>query len=405
MRIYLGGKMNNETHLPILYGLSSKGKLQQWQVKVQELSDGTANLIRESGYVNGKIKQNIKRVKKGVNIGKSNETTPLQQAINMAHSELDSKRNSNYELNIDPNDYVPRLVLPQLASKVKNGKIKFPCDMQPKLNGICCIARKYKTIPSFKKYTSEYISWALNNKRLLNLSEEIEEGICYHSRGGQLFHTLEHLTKPLFEILSFNEMVHGELYNHDWSLQKIGSYTKDLKKDAHKLEYWIYDYPNTNFKWRDRLTILREKITDSYLPTIKLVPTVVVRSYEEAKEWHDVWVAHGYEGGMLRNHDGFYIFEYNSKDLEKVKEFEDAEFEIIGGKEGTGNDEGCVVFRCVTPEGIEFDVRPKGTVERRRIMFENLHSYIGESLTVRFAEYSDDKVPLQPVGIAIRNYE
>jgi DNA ligase-1 len=398
--------MNRIAEQPMLFGISSTGKVQKWKVKVEELDDKTAFLIRESGQLAGKIRENIKHVKKGKNIGKSNETTPFQQACNMAISEFNTKRDSNYEYKIDINDYVPRLVLPQLAKGVKKGKIKFPCYMQPKLNGVCCIARKFCSEPSLKQYSQEYITWAIHNGLLHPVNEDMEEGICYHSRGGHLFHTLEHFTDTLFDILDFNEMVHGELYNHDWSLQKIGSYTKDLKPDAHKLEFWIYDYPtNKKINQKERMHILLDKIDPSLFPTIRLVPSIIVGSYKAAKILHDKWVSEGFEGGMLRNKDGHYMFEYNSKDLEKVKEFQDAEFEIVGGKEGTGTDEGCMVFKCITEGGIEFDVRPKGTVEKRKEMYINKEIYIGQPLTVKFSEYSDDMVPQQPVGLLLRDYE
>jgi DNA ligase-1 len=142
---------------------------------------------------------------------------------------------------------------------------------------------------------------------------------------------------------------------------------------------------------------------------IKLTPTQLVYSYEEAKKFHDQCVADGFEGAMLKNVDGLYMFQYNSSDVEKMKEFEDDEFEIIGGKEGTGTDEGCVIYRCKTKDGKEFDARPRGSVEDRQQMFKDLPNDIGKMLTVRFAEYSDDGIPQHPVGIpeaeAVRDYE
>ncbi len=142
---------------------------------------------------------------------------------------------------------------------------------------------------------------------------------------------------------------------------------------------------------------------------VKLTPTISVSSYEEAKTQHDKWVEMGFEGGMLKNKNGIYMFQYNSNDIEKVKEFEDEEFEIVGGKEGVGTDTGCVIYRCKTDEGKEFDARPRGTVEDRQQMFLDLPNDIGKKLTVRFAEWSDDMIPQQPVGVpeaeAVRDYE
>ena len=85
------------------------------------------------------------------------------------------------------------------------------------------------------------------------------------------------------------------------------------------------------------------------------------------------------------------------------------EFEIIGGKEGTGTDEGCIIYRLITETGHEFDARPRGTVADRKQMLINLPNDIGKKLTVRFAEWSDEGIPLQPVGVpegeAVRDYE
>jgi hypothetical protein len=99
------------------------------------------------------------------------------------------------------------------------------------------------------------------------------------------------------------------------------------------------------------------------------------------------------------------MFEFNSKDIEKMKSFQDDEFKIIDGKQGTGLDSGCVIYKCITKEGETFDVRPRGTVEERQEMYQNLPNDIGKMLTVRFPEYSDKLVPLQPVGIVVRDYE
>jgi len=404
--------MNSVRKFPTIYALSSTGKVKEWTAEVFSNTDGTAVIQRSYGQVGKKITVNKKTVKKGKNIGKSNETTPVEQALLEAMSDINKKRDANHEYEmIDPNNYVPRVILPQLAKGPKKGKIVFPCDMQPKLNGICCLSRKFNGTPDHKMYSDEYMTW----KGIARGNPEVfVDMMAYHSRGGKLFETLEHLNPFLLELLATNEMVHGELYVHGWSLQKIGSYTKELKPDSHLLEYWIYDHAVVGPKWEDRWFDIVDRVAmqkvnwtqkgDGSIP-IKLVPTIRVNSYEEAKYWHDKWVADGFEGGMLRNLNGIYLFEFNSKDLEKVKEFEDAEFKIVGGKEGTGNDEGCIIFKCETTDGKEFDVRPRGTVEQRREDFQKLDSYIGESLTVRYAELSDDGIPLQPVGIVIRDYE
>jgi DNA ligase-1 len=375
------GNNMDERDLPRIYGLSRTGKVKQWEATVSEQPDGTAIMYVKSGYVGQKIREIPKHIRKGKNIGKSNETSPFEQALSEAESKWNGKRDQNYETEmIDPDNYVPRLMLPQCASDPRKGNIVFPAFIQPKLNGIC------------------------------NLAELSEIGIIlHHSKGGHLFKTLAHLDKWLIE-LNAPAPPHGELYYHGLSLQTIGSYTKKIKPDQDKLEYWLYDIAWIGPVFEERMSWLQREIPKlgDECP-IKLTPTSIVNNYAEAKVYHDQCVQNGFEGAMLKNKAGVYIFQHDSKDLEKVKEFEDDEFEIIGGKEGTGGDEGCIIYRCITESGLEFDARPRGTVERRQQMFQNLKNDIGKKLTVRYAELSDVGIPLQPVGIpvaeAVRDYE
>lgn len=361
--------------LPLLYGISSTGKIKQWQIVVKETVDHLAYINVSSGYVGGKIRTIPKLIKKGKNIGRSNETTPFEQALSEAKSKWDKQRHKNYEpYMMDPETYEPTYMLPMLAKAPGKGKITFPAFIQPKLNGVC------------------------------NLAENADS-VLHHSRGGHLFETVPHLDKWIKEINAPGP-AHGELYKHGWSLQKIGSYTKELKPDYYELEYWIYDLAWLGVPFEERLTWMAAHLLS--LPAeckVMFTPTKVVNNMEEAKYFHDQWVMAGFEGAMLKNANGLYMFQYNSKDIEKMKSFEDAEFEIIGGKEGSGLDEGCIIYRCITEDGEEFDVRPRGTVEDRRKWFIELDSVIGEPLTVRFPERTDSGIPSQPVGLVIRDYE
>ena len=63
------------------------------------------------------------------------------------------------------------------------------------------------------------------------------------------------------------------------------------------------------------------------------------------------------------------------------------------------------MFVCKTSDGSKFNVRCKGTDESRREQWKNRKSYVGQMLTVRFQNYSDDGIPVFPVGITVRDYE
>ena len=217
---------------PQLYGVSRIGKVKQWKVSAFDNADGTATILVQSGYVGGKIRDIPKIIRKGKNIGKANETTPYEQAVSEAQSKWNGKRDENYEREqMDPNNYTPRLMLPQLAKGVGKGKIVYPAFIQPKLNGVCNLAETCIQSPA------------------------LPDVIQHHSRGGHLFETLEHLDKWILA-MEMKHPVHGELYVHGWSLQKIGSYTKKIKPDQHLLEYWLYDIADTTIPFFDRISLL-----------------------------------------------------------------------------------------------------------------------------------------------------
>ena len=360
---------------PTLYCPSKTNKIKIWKIWIEQNKNNLTIMHLESGYVGGTIQDKLKIITNGKNIGKINETTPFEQAILEAKSKWNKKIDKNYTESVpDLNSYTPKVMLPMLAKGSGKGKIRFPCFMQPKLNGIC------------------------------NLSETTRREVLHHSRGGKLFNTVSHLDKYINKINPIAPL-HGELFHPEWSLQKISSYTKELKEDSYLLQYWIYDIAWVGPFFKERWKWIIKNIPEDNLSPIKITPTVIVNSKAEVKYYHDMWVATGMEGGMLKNENGIYMFQYNSDDIEKVKEFMDAEFEIIGGKQATGTHDGCVIYTCKTKDGLEFDVSPRGSLEDRKQWFLELYKTIGKILTVRFSEFNESGIPNHPVGITIRDYE
>ena len=74
---------------PELQGTATTGKTKMWSLRVfDRASDaGLVGVIETThGYIDGKKQVNEKIISEGKNIGKKNETTPLQQAISEARS-------------------------------------------------------------------------------------------------------------------------------------------------------------------------------------------------------------------------------------------------------------------------------------------------------------------------------
>jgi DNA ligase-1 len=205
------------------------------------------------------------------------------------------------------------------------------------------------------------------------------------------------------------ETFDGEFYVHDWHFQRITETVTKVRDWAHDLEYHVFDVVDT----ASPFIVRRERFTEPKTIgcPLKFVTSYLITHESEVENWHDKFVAEGYEGVIVRNTDGLYKLDHRSKDLQKYKTFQDNEYEIVGGVAEviidpvTHKEIKAIVFTCKLPNGSTFNVRPKGTVDYRAELYRKLHKLINLPLTVRFQEFSRDGVPIFPVGICIRNYE
>ena len=385
----------SEKRFPTLFGESSHGKRKVWSIRVE--SRGSAGvIINEHGYEGGKMVVNERVVEKGKNLGKANETTPFQQAVSEAQSAWNKKRDAGYLPEgtdaAESSDSEPEVTgvgakttkvpLPMLAQDFnKRGKsIVFPCYVQAKLDGVRCVA-------------------VADNKTL-------------YSRNGKAFPHLEHIRAELAK-LPAGTVLDGELYSDALTFQEIvGLVKKETLRgdDAAKLEkiyLCVYDLIVEDKTNTERNVLLEELLDGEAIRFrhLKLLPTKKCATREEVKAYHADFVAAGYEGLMLRNCTAKYRVGVRSTDLQKYKEFEDAEYAVVGYKEGDGLEKGCVIWMCETAKGQSFAVRPRGTHEARAALLKEADRFVGQQLTVRFQELTTDGIPRFPVGIAFRDYE
>jgi DNA ligase-1 len=353
------------------------GKPKMWKVRVID-NYGTPAIEISHGYVDGKVVVSAKDIKSGKNIGKTNETTMFEQACSEAQSLWTSKKDQKYIETIPTEEVKSNIILPMLAQKFKDRKkdIKYPCFAQPKLNGVRCLAQKIS-------------------------GEEIR----YISRGGKLFTTLKHMTQHILDILCVGDIFDGEIFVKGWSFQEIIRNVKKQRETSNQLEYWIYDIANPEMTFSQRWNLIENMFMFKKDIPLKPLISYVVNNEDEVYKLHKKFVQDGFEGIIIRNSDGKYIFDHRSKDLQKYKTFEDKEFKIVGGCEGEGLEEGCVIFTCDLGNGKTFNVRPRGSRDIRREWMKDLDNIVGKDLTVRYQDLSEDGVPTFGVGIVIRDYE
>lgn len=358
---------------PYIYDTSVSGKVKVWSIRVSG-----STIITETGFVDGKKQEFKKEIKKGKNIGRSNETTPEEQATSEAQSKWNKKKDSGYsEKTVVGSSSSSQKILPMLALDYhKRGHdIVFPCFIQPKIDGIRGI----------------FYSGAL------------------HSRMGKKFPNLDHIND---ELTKLDKSIHldGEIYTDEIPFQELSGIVRKQKLDSedssvlNKVKFRVYDVVSS-LNYAERLDKLKDIFKKNKFKNIMLVKTTICNSEKDVKGFHDTFVNQGYEGLMLRNFTGGYVKKNRSKDLQKFKEFEDDEFVIVGFKEGTGKEKGMIIFTCEIKKGKVFDVRPKGSYSEREKMWKNRKEYIGKKLTVRYFGKSESGTPRMPVGIDVRDYE
>lgn len=370
---------------PTLYGKPSSGdKIKIWKLEV--VDDYTQAIVRRThGYEGYKETISERIITEGKNKGRANETTYLEQAINEAKSLYKKQIETGYSTS----KTIDVLPLPMLAVDYNKRGHSIAKDfaLQAKLDGIRMICHC--------------------------------KDITFYSRTGKIVTNITHINDEigrLFEKMPY-EYIDGEFYSHDLPFETISGLfrkqklTENDKNTLKQLSFHIFDCftPSNTDTFSTRYDVLKKSFKSLKFQYLELVDSIFFTNCIDVKKevtnQHNIFVAKGFEGIMVRNSQSPYHVSSRSKDLQKYKEFCDDEYYITGGLEATGNDAGTVIFSCVTKDNQSFNVRPRGSREQRRNWLEDIDTIKGKTLTVRYQELSENGVPRFPVGITIRDYE
>ena len=363
-----------------LYKADSRGEPMLWRAMVFEYPD-YAEIVCEYGKLSGKLQKSHDRVTEGKNLGKANATTYVQQAI----AEAEAK----WTKQMERKGYVDDLQLinkdqragaePMLAHRFDKypHKITFPCYIQPKLDGHRCIA-------------------------------VIEGGqASLFSRQRKPITGLPHVVAALESLGLDDAIFDGELYNHDYHdrFEELTGFirSENPKDGCEVVQYHIYDLVDAKAHYIDRLGDLTQvlKRARGYVEGAVLRPVVTEFVQEdEVNDLFNEFRAEGYEGAILRNTKGKYEGK-RSYNLQKVKSFVDAEFDIVGVEEGRGKMEGCAIFVCATAEGKTFNAKMKGSLDHLAELYARKDTLLGKKVTVQYQEFTKDGIPRFPVALRL----
>ena len=388
--------MSKAVKFPTLYCQTDTG-LRRWRIGVFKNT-----IIVIHGKVDGATQRTEEEITQGKNIGQKNETTPHEQAVAEAKSRYDKMIKKGYVPDKDMaesgQDILEGGIFPMLAHKYhEHGhKLTYPVAVQPKLDGIRCIA----IVKRISREDVEISLWTRTRKPITQLPH-IESDLAWL---GEMVGTGQVL------------MLDGELYSHRLrtsnQFEKIVAIVKQEKEPhpEHLLcEYHIYDVANPDLPFSIRFNKFAQDVkkADCLNQYIKFVSTDVVYKRDELDGFLTAYLKQGYEGAIVRDLDAKYQVNKRSYGLQKYKQFDDGEFRIVGVEEGRGKMKDHGIFICeMSPGGKQFKAKMEGSMDNLKDYFRNPKHFIGQMLQVSyFGLTGKNGVPRFPVGVRLRNDE
>ncbi len=414
---------NNVLNTHKLYSKSKSGSIRVWQAHII-CTDSAGS---ETGWLNSVIKKEINfntkensayytsygiinkkitisaptLITSGKNIGQKNETTPFQQALSEIRSEFINKTNSGAVLSVEEIKDV--IYFDELANVEVNvmllhdvskhwNKVKYPCCIQPKLDGLHLIA-VYK------------------------------EGIKIYSRGMTKKISQNHIRNAVEPTLKKYPGLYltGEIYKEGINRQEITSQASKEKDEdiTTRLNFYVFDLfvipvkdneetkKQSMYGFINRYKLARKIVKEINSPYIILVDTKKANNRKDIDEYYKECTNKGYEGIVIRKPNSLYEYgitkEIRSYNVMKYKIRKDSEFEIVNYKEGKGKYKGCIIFeaKCQNLD-CTFWVEPNWTIAQRKEAFLKGWEYIGKFATISYDTISNEGVPIQPKLIAFK---
>lgn len=241
------------------------------------------------------------------------------------------------------------------------------------------------------------------------------------------------------------------LCNHPWLKGLDGELTVGSSTDQNTMQattsgvmtitgepdftYWVFDLwncPKDPFRLRYQMLQNYQAQLECGFPFVKILDQKLITCYEDLLKYESECLELGYEGVMYRSPDGLYKQGRSTVRqgyLLKLKQFEDAEAEIIGFDEQMRNDNKLVkdelgyakrsthkenqtpkgtlgafvmrnlkddtIFRCGTGKGL--------THELRQHIWDNQHLYLNKIGKYKYQAIGVKDAPRIPIWVGVRD--
>lgn len=279
--------------------------------------------------------------------------------------------------NVNNNTFGDGSIMPMLLNPAVLSKVKYPCYVQKKYDGMRCIAE------------------VKNDKLVLKTREN---NII----------TLNHISDAVNYIFNNEARLQfdGEIYYHGVDLgDMISVYKSGTEEDkSNKLKYVIYDIPDATLSFEKRRNLLMAINNES--SSIIFDYGKLIETEEELLEFHKTTLSEGYEGTIICDKDATYTPGYRSNSKTKFKPLETKEFKCIGHYYNKGKMSKQSTLICETEDNRSFHVKMKGTSEQREQYAKEFEEkFLNKMVTVEYRKLSKYGVPIEGRGICVRDYE
>lgn len=280
--------------------------------------------------------------------------------------------------------------------------------LQDKSKELVILAHKYNPkkhiVGPGTKRQVDITGWEIYEK-IDGIRAIYKEGMLL-SRYGNKFSAPEEFLEAIEEAFGGWDGLDGELvsikgFQHTTSVVRDQT-TKNIMKFWKDIRYVVFDYKDIDpyIPFRDREVTLDSTYHDNKY--IKLLwPLGKVKNSKSIPLASNKIAKKGGEGLILRNPGGLYITG-RSRDLLKVKPFEDTEAKVVGYFDGEGRNEGRIGgLKCILDDGTEFECGT-GLTDADRVAPPS----VGSIITVRYMGRTEGNKSLRhPVYIGKRDYE
>jgi hypothetical protein len=366
-----------------LYLRKDENRVRFWNIYLRKDEKDEIYYIHHLyGLIGGKITNPLPR-----------KVISLKKALTKMNAEIKKKKLLGFSEKIDTNIVSGSVLGPMGAHKLDeySHKLVFPVMVQHKLDGFRCIA---------------YFD---NNGNVTLYSKSMKPFIHLHHIKGEL--------EDKFKLK--NTYLDGELYSHHLKLNQISSIvmkkrdlTYEEEEESKQIVFMVFDIILQNIIFEKRFNTLKSifnniinkkdktnktnkiKIKINY---IELVDCVIAENIDQVYELNNKYLMEGYEGVIVRNKTGLYIYKKKSYDVLRTKEFKSGVFTILNGKNGTGTYTNTIIWELKCNKSFSsnksFNAIQMGTSQTRRQIHNAFHKdpsqFIGRKVKVKYLAIDD----------------